>query len=88
MDLGKSRVDLECKDLVLILYWFNGHDPFNKSDSRLRCIAWVLVATDTCLVNCDNAEEIGELIMAKMDEVADVVLKKADQIKTLAVSLS
>ena len=55
-------------------------------NSKLQCIALGLVACDTHLVNCDNAEEIGALIMAKMDElaVADVVLKKADQIKTLA----
>src|SRR6218665_3713190 len=86
VDLGKSRVDRDFKDLVSILDWFNGHNPFNTSDSRLRCIASSLVASDSHSVNCDKAEEIGALIMAKMDKLAvsDVVLKKADQIKTLA----
>jgi hypothetical protein len=86
VDLGKSRVDRDLKDLVGILDYLNIRNPFNTNDDRLRSIASGLVACDSHLVSCDNAEEIGALIMSKMDELAfaDVVLKKADQIKTLA----
>ena len=85
-DLGKSRMDRDCKDLSLMLDWLQAHNPFNITDGRLRGVASGLVASDHDKVDCDNIEEIGHSIMIKMDDVAfaDVVLRKADQIRPIS----
>ena len=85
-DLGKSRMQRDLADLNKIIYWFKSHNPFTVSDSRLHSLAIGVVASDSHGINCNSVEKIGFQIMQKMDDVAitDVVLKKADQVQTLA----
>jgi len=87
VELGKSRVARDLKDLETLLEWFQTHNPFETSDNRLRSVASGLVVSQGSSINCDTAEEVGHSIMCKFDGVAfsEVVLKKTDRIKTLAV---
>ena len=59
----------------------------NCSDSRLRNISSGLVASLSSGINCDNAEDIGQTILIKMNDIsfADVEPRKADRMKSLAM---
>jgi len=86
-ELGKSRLSRDFTDLSKILEYFVQNCPFDVSDSRLRSISSGLVASDTDAITSDTADEVGSRIMVSMDDHAftDVVLRKADQVRTLAL---
>ena len=86
-ELGKSRLSRDFTDLNKILEYFVQNCPFDVSDSRLHSISSGLVASDTDVITCDTADEVGNRIMASMDDHAftDVVLQKADLVRTLAL---
>jgi hypothetical protein len=85
VEMGKSRSSRDSKDLLKLVDWFDANEPFDRSDMRLRSLASGLTARDGDGINCDSAEEVGVSIMKGMDNVAvlDVVLKKANQVRTL-----
>ena len=62
------------------------NDPFDVEDCRLRSLGSGVSAAEGDGVNCDNAEQVGSNIMTKLDNCAyaEVVMKKADRVKTLA----
>lgn len=68
-----------------VLEWFAINNPFDGEDIWLRCILSGMIIADVDDIKCDLAEETGEAIMTKMDEIAvsDVVLKRKDQVRTL-----
>ena len=53
---------------------------------RLRSLSSGVVATDKDCITCDTADDIGHHIMLKMNDTvfSDIVLKKADQVRTLS----
>ena len=59
------------------------NDPFDVEDCRLRSLGSGVSAAEGDGVNCDN---VGSNIMTKLDNCAyaEVVMKKADRVKTLA----
>jgi len=87
VDLGKSRLQRDSSDMAKLLDWFRTNNPFDCSDSRLRSIASGFIAPDSGDINCDEADKIGSKIMDGIDGLAfsKVTIKKADQVKTLAV---
>ena len=72
--------------MTKVLDCFDANDPFDSKEHRLQSLSSGLVASDE--VNCDNEEAVGASIMSHMDGVAftDVVMKKANQVHTLAES--
>jgi hypothetical protein len=87
VDLSDARSVRDYEDTLLILGWFEIHNPMQVSDARLMSLATGVFASDDSGVNCDSADEVGKSIMQKMNDavVIDVTLHKADQVKTLAV---
>ena len=69
-DLGKSRSTQDTKDMVKLLELFDQHDLFNVEVSSLKSVFRSLTATDEDMVNCDQAEEVGEKIQKSLDSVA------------------
>jgi len=82
--LAQARRDLS--DINKLVEWLEVTDPFSMEDLRLRSLGSGVTASDGDGVNCDSAEEIGRCIMKKLDncQYAEVVMKKADTVKTLA----
>jgi len=85
-ELGKSRTKRDIDDISKILEFLELHNPFSISDSRLRSLTSGIAAADSDNINCDNAEEIGSVIMLKMDGIpfSNIKLKRSDHVKTLA----
>jgi len=85
-DTYTSKMKRDSADLTKILTWFEANSPFDVVDPRLRSLTSGVAASDDDCINCDRAEEVGEAIMKKMDGQAytEVVLRKCDQVKTLA----
>jgi hypothetical protein len=86
VEMGKSRIQRDFDDVTKLITWFNCHNPFAVADSRLYSLSSGIVASEGDGINCDSADEVGGRIMQKLDAVSftDIVLKKADQAKTLA----
>ena len=85
VEVGKSRSERDSTDVMKIMTWFDSHDPFQQSDCELRSLSSGITSVTGDGINCDLADRVGQAINAKMDDkcIADVVLKKCDQIKTL-----
>ena len=86
-DIGHSRATRDCKDMQTVLDWLEANNPLATDDNRLRSLSSGLVATDENNITCDNADEVGETIQKKWNEVdfTDVVCKKSDQVRPLAL---
>ena len=84
--MGRARRLRDSQDLIKVLQWFEGSNPFLVLDNRLHSLSTGKAASDNDCINCDKAEDVGLLIMKKMDNVhfSDIVLKKVDQAKTLS----
>jgi hypothetical protein len=89
VETGASRVKRDASDLQKVLCWLEANSPFDTNDARLRSLSTGIVYNDGSL-NCDNADNVGCLIMKSMDDVsyADVTIKKADKLKTIDEGLS
>ena len=85
-EMGKSRVIRDNKDLLKVLQFFEQHNPFDVSDNRLRGLVSGIAAADSDNINCDEVEQVGAVIMTRINGVPfkDVKLKRSDQVKTLA----
>jgi len=85
-ELGKSRARRDNVDLVKMLDFFRCHNPFDSSDSRLRCLTSGITAVESDGINCDKAEEVGANIVRWMDGMpfSAVSLRRKDQVWTLA----
>ena len=86
-DVGAARAARDSSDLEKLLSWLDVHDPFLVSDSNLRNISTGVTASDSDKITCDVAEEVGAAIQTSMDnhQFSEIVLKKCDQVRTLAV---
>ena len=87
VELGQSRIKRDNDDLCKILDWLDLHDPFDTSQSSLRCLVTGLTAVDGDGINCDDVENVGRAIQAKLDNVCieDAKIKRSDCIRTLQV---
>jgi len=85
-ELGKSRARRDNVDLVKMLDFFRCHNPFDSSESRLRCLTSGITAMESDGINCDKADEVGAKIVQRMDGMpfSDVSLRRKDQVRTLA----
>ena len=70
VDLGKSRVSRDFQDLGKMLTFLEIQNPFDVSDSSLRCISNGMIAADADNINCDMSEEVGLKIMLRMNDVS------------------
>ena len=86
VELTKARRTRDFVDRQKLLGWFAAHNPLDVSDSRLRSVGTGVVAGDDDKITCDTAEDVGHRIMVSMDDksFADVVMKKANQARTLS----
>ena len=84
--MGRARRLRDLGDLTKVLQWFEGSNPFHVLDNRLHSLSTGEAASDNDGINCDKAEDVGHLIMKKMDNLpfSDIVLKKIDRAKTLS----
>ena len=85
-DCSTSQAKRDCDDISKLLAWLEANDPFDTQDCRLRSLGSGVSAVTGDGVNCDSAEEVGAGIMTKLDDCvySEVVMKKADTVKTLA----
>jgi len=60
VQMGKSRAQRDTADLTKILQWLEAHSPFTRCDPALTSLSTGLTAEDDG-INCDLAEEIGEM---------------------------
>ena len=83
-ELGKNRILRDNKDLEEVIKWFDSHEPFDPSEHNLKSISSGITAV-TDEINCDNADEIGEMIQEKLDGVCfeDAVIKRKSKVNTL-----
>jgi hypothetical protein len=47
VELGKSRISRDSKDLSQLIEWFQSSSPFNCPDSRLRSLATGIAVSDS-----------------------------------------
>ena len=82
-ELGKSRIRRDFDDLQKILEWFEVLNPFDSTRTSLQSLSSGLVADES--VNCDDAEEAGMKIHAKLEQqsISKCTIKRADQVRTL-----
>jgi len=85
-ELGKSRTARDNSDLAKVTDFLRLHNPFDVTDNRLRSVTSGIVAAESDNVTCDSSEEVGAKILKKMDglKYKEVVLKRSEQIRTLA----
>jgi len=57
--MGKSRAQRDTADLTKILQWLEAHNSFTRRDPPLTSLSTGLTEDDG--INCDLAEEIGEM---------------------------
>ena len=85
-DSSKSKAKRDFTDTTKLLQWLEACNPFDTVDTRLRSLTTGVSASETNLVNCDNAEDVGAAIMQHMSGLpyCDVTIKKADKVVNLS----
>ena len=85
IELGKSRIKRDNKDLKKIMNWFEIHNPFDANESLLRSLSTGLTVSHTMDVSCDEAEKVGYDIQSNLDGVCleDAKIKRKDKVTTL-----
>ena len=86
LDTRASRILRDNSDQCKILSWLESRNPFDISDSRLRCLTTGLASSGADGINCDNVFEVGQTILEKMDgrSFTDVVVRKSDTVRMLS----
>jgi len=81
---SNARMKRDCDDTCKITEWFEARRPFDITDSRLRSLNTGLAASDSDIINCDVADEVGLAIQRCLDGLTytNVVLKKCNQVQT------
>lgn len=85
VELGLSRCRRDETDVSLIQDWFDGHEPFDPNEPRLRSISSGLIAGPDDHINCDETELVGSIIQENLDDVsvAAASIKRSEQVRTL-----
>ena len=83
--LGQSRHMRDFEDLIKFYTWLKQFNLFNVRDNRLRSLNCGLAASDSAIVNCDEAEKVGRNMLVCMDNksVADSKVETSKKVKTL-----
>ena len=86
MELSTSRRTRYNNDIGKLLTWFNTNDPFDTNLSTLRSLSTGLTASSNDKIDCDDVENVGLRIQAKLDGVCfeGATIKRTDQVRTLA----
>ena len=86
VELGKSRIQRDFKDLSAMMSWLSVHNPFDETKNSLRSMSSGATAIDGEGINCDAAENVAASIQEKMDclPYAQSSIKRNEQVKTLA----
>ena len=86
VEVGKSRVLRDNRDMQTCLKWFDDNNPFNVTADKLRSLSTGVVANQCDGVNCDIAEDVGLDIQRKMDNKSftEVKFSRSEQVRTLA----
>ena len=82
-ELGSSRVKRDFDDLQKIISWFEERNPFVGIGSDLQSLSSGVTADE--IVNCDDAEAVGNKIHEALDDKPFVksLIKRTHQVKTL-----
>lgn len=85
VELGKSRSELDTKDFEKVLEWFEQHNPFIVEVPTLRSLSSGITASNEDGINCDESEEVGQMIQQSLDgaSVNSAKIKRSDHVKTL-----
>ena len=85
VEMGSSRVKRDHKDLVKLIQWFDEHNPLDMNQPSLRSLVTGITATADDNINCDDAEEVGNALQVKLDNVCveDATMKTKDKVRTL-----
>ncbi|CAB4064444.1 unnamed protein product [Lepeophtheirus salmonis] len=75
----------ENNDLEKIRNWIESHNPFDENKPVLRSIVSGVTGTEGDVINCDDAESVGETIQHELDGIlySESKTKKKDGIKLL-----
>ena len=65
VEFGTARREHDMRDMNKILDWLHTHDPFDRTQPKLRSLASGLAASDS--INCDETEIVGYEIQKDLD---------------------
>lgn len=85
-EMGASRTKQDYKDCEKLLGWFEERNPFLVPGVDLYALSSGLVSVNgKDMVNCEEAEIIGESIQKKVDNLMfnEIIVKRNDKVKSL-----
>ena len=85
IELGLSRVKRDNDALRKLQNWLKIHSRFNNNETALKSLSTGFTVGDGMYVNCDKAEEVGQSIQEKLDDICveDASIKRNDRVITL-----
>ena len=84
IEFGKSRLKRDNCNLEKLINWFDIHEPYNKIETNLKCVASGLTSAENDCINCDDAEDVGRAIHFKLGNISvKDKIKRTDQIRAL-----
>ena len=85
VEMGMARRSRDYAHCKIFLEWLQQRNPFSYEDQHLHSLSLGLVSDGHDGVNCDRAEEIGQMIQEKLDNVPilECKIKRKDQVLPL-----
>ena len=85
VEMGMTRCSRDYADCKVFLEWLKKRNPFSYEDQHLHSLSLGLVSDGQDGINCDRAEEIGQMIQEKMDNtpILECKIKRKDQIQPI-----
>ena len=85
VDMGIARRATDYADCQRFLKWLQQRNPFLYEDTNLHSLSLGLVSGENDDVNCDKAEEIGQMIQENLNDmtIPTCKIKRKDQVKSL-----
>ena len=82
-DMTEARIKRDEEDFEKIYTWLKDHNPFDKSDKKLKSLSSGVVFEKE--LSCESPEEVGRSIQKQLDDmsVSDAKVKKRDMISCM-----
>ena len=83
IDASDARVARDDSDFNKLLDWLNDHNPFDRSEKRLKSLSTGIIADKE--LSCEKTETIGNTIQKQLDnmKLCEVKIKRKDIVQCL-----
>ena len=83
IDTSDARVARDDSDFNKLLDWLNDHNPFDRSEKRLKSLSTGIIADKE--LSCEKAETVGNTIQEQLDnmKLCEVKIKRKDMVQCL-----